>query len=565
MREEAPALPVKARAVLHRLQFARADRRIRRQVTRVERWLETVGEPRDGKAPVLFFNASTRIHHLSLNAAFALLASWAVRGNGVPAYYLVCQRGLQQCVLGTDWAQPDKPPPCGRCTDYSAGLFPTRWAIELEQEAGTIRASGRELADADLDAMLGWTHRDLPLGTLCLPGLRWALRRHHLQDDAATQSLLRQYLCSAASLAERVDQILDRLQPQALVVFNGLMYPEAVARAVARRRGLPVVTHEGGLKPFSAFFSQADATFREVERRADYKLGDTQRRALETELPARRQGRFSMAGVRFWPQMQALPERLRAALEAHRAVVAVFTNVGFDTSQIHANTLYPDQFAWLEDLQAAIQAHPETLFVIRAHPDEDRPGKASRESVAQWVADRSLGSRENVLFVPPCEYVSSYELIEGSKFVLVYNSSVGLEACIMGAPVLCAGRARYTQVPTAVLPASTEAYRRQLEEWLQAKAIQASPDRAENARAVLFYELHHASLDLAEFLRPYPVVPGMVAFEEFEPQRVADVAALRVITQGILHGGSFVLDPEDLADAAKRDSAAGEKHMAVGG
>ena len=84
--------------MLHRLQFARADRRIRRQVARVENWLSSVGEPRDGEAPVLFFNASTRIHHLSLNAAFSLLASWAVRGSRVPAYYLVCRRGMQQCV-----------------------------------------------------------------------------------------------------------------------------------------------------------------------------------------------------------------------------------------------------------------------------------------------------------------------------------------------------------------------------------------------------------------------------------------------------------------------------------
>jgi len=548
--------------VLHRLQFARADRRIRRQVARVESWLSSVGEPREGEAPVLFFNASTRIQHLSLNAAFSLLASWAVRGSRVPAYYLVCTRGLQQCVLGTDWAQPAKPPPCERCTGYSAGLFPSRRTIEVEQDAGIIQAAGRELAGADLEAMSGWSFQDLPLGTLCLPGLRWALRRHHLQADAATRGLLRQYLCSAASLAERVDQILDRLQPQALVVFNGLMYPEAVARAVARRRGLPVVTHEVGLRPFSAFFSPADATFREVELPADYQLGDAQRQALEAELTARREGRFSMAGVRFWPQMHALPDRVRSALEAQRQLVAVFTNVVFDTSQVHANTLYPDQFAWLEDLQAAIQAHPETLFVLRAHPDEGRPGKASRESVAQWVADRSLASRENVLFVPPGEYVSSYELIECSKFVLVYNSSVGLEACIMGAPVLCAGKARYTQIPTATLPASAEAYRRQLQEWLQAEAIPVSPDRAENARAFLFYELHHASLDLAEFLRPYPVVPGMVTLQEFEPRRIANAAALRVITQGILHGGSFVLDSGDLAEILPQGVTASRSPMA---
>ena len=134
----------------------------------------------------------------------------------------------------------------------------------------------------------------------------------------------------------------------------------------------------------------------------------------------------------------------------------------------------------------------------------------------------------------------------------------------MGAPVLCAGKARYTQIPTAVLPASAKAYRRQLEKWLQAETIEVSPDRAESARAFLFYELHHASLDLAEFLRPYPVVPGMVTFQEFEPQRILDAAALRVIAQAILHGGAFVLDSEDLAEVAARDTT-GDTRMPVGG
>jgi hypothetical protein len=529
--------------VLHRLQFARADRSIRRQVDRVEQWLMGAAEPPLGQAPVLFFNASTRIHHLSLNAAYSLLASWGIRAEEIPVRYLVCQAGLQQCVLGTDWRDPGKPPPCDRCTAYSAGLFPARWTLPLEQGAEAIAAASHALQDADLETMAQWTYRELPLGQLCLPGLRWALRRHHLDDDAATRSLLRQYLCSAASLAVQVDQILERLGPRAMVVFNGLMYPEAVARFVGRRRGVPVITHEVGLRPYTAFFSHKEATFREVVLPEGYRLDELQRQALEGELAARREGRFSMAGIRFWPQMQGLPEHVQSGLDGHRQTVAVFTNVVFDTSQLHANTLYPDQFAWLEDLGVAIRAHPETLFVIRAHPDEDRPGKASRESVAQWVRDRSLDARENVRFIPPGEYVSSYELIERSKFVLVYNSSIGLEASIMGAPVLCAGRARYTQTDAAELPASAAAYRRQLEAWLTAPTIPVPPGRSENARAFLYYELQHASLDLSEFLRPYPVVPGMVTFRDFEPQRIRESAALRIVADGVLRGHPFVLEP----------------------
>ena len=66
-------------------------------------------------------------------------------------------------------------------------------------------------------------------------------------------------------------------------------------------------------------------------------------------------------------------------------MVPVFTNVIFDTSQPHSNVVFPHMFAWLDCVLELVRAHPETLFVIRAHPDEIRPGKESRESVAQWV------------------------------------------------------------------------------------------------------------------------------------------------------------------------------------
>ena len=159
----------------------------------------------------------------------------------------------------------------------------------------------------------------------------------------------------------------------------------------------------------------------QVDLPPDMQLGEHQIQDLDDYLTHRRRGQFSMAGIRFWPEMRSLPARIQEKLGGFKQLVSIFTNVIFDTSQIHANTLYPHMFAWLEDIVAACDAHPDTLFVIRAHPDEDRPGKASRESVQQWVADRQLDTRKNAVFIPPGEYVSSYELIERSKFASVYN------------------------------------------------------------------------------------------------------------------------------------------------
>ena len=89
----------------------------------------------------------------------------------------------------------------------------------------------------------------LPLGALCLPGLRWILRIHHLSDDDPTRYLLREYILSAWNIAQKFSKFLDETNLRAVIVFNGQFYPEATARYVAQKRGIRVITHEVGLQP----------------------------------------------------------------------------------------------------------------------------------------------------------------------------------------------------------------------------------------------------------------------------------------------------------------------------
>jgi hypothetical protein len=239
--------------------------------------------------------------------------------------------------------------------------------------------------------------------------------------------------------------------------------------------------------------------------------------------------------------MVDLPHWLLERMKKFQQNVVVFTNVVFDTSQIHANTLFSNMFAWLEMLNPIIQSHPETLFIFRAHPDEERPGKRSRESVKGWIADQGLIEFENVVFFEPGDPVSSYELINHSKLILIYNSSIGLEASILGSPVLSAGRARFTQIPTVFFPESRKKYEESLLGFLGAQEIEVPPSYRENARSFLYHELFAASLDLSEFLEPDESLQGMVTFSGFSPARLQSSRPLEVIRNGILHDTPFLL------------------------
>ncbi|HET7009899.1 MAG TPA: hypothetical protein VFI11_03920, partial [Anaerolineales bacterium] len=395
-----------------------------------------------------------------------------------------------------------------------------------------------------------WEYGDLPLGEMVRPSVRWILRRHRLADTPLLRELYVRYLASACSQAEALRRRLTDHKPRALVVFNGIFFPEAIARRLAQSMGIPVVTHEVGLRPFSAFFSHREATFRELSLPADFELSSAQETELDGALSRRFRGDFSMAGIRFWPEMRGLPESLLDNRRSYRQMVSVFTNVIFDTSQAHANVLFEDMWAWLDDLIQVMRREVDTLFVLRAHPDETRRGKESEESVAAWFRASGLATARNVVFIPPDDPVSSYELLQASKFILVYNSSVGLEASILGRPALCAGRARFTQMETTYFPADRSEYRRRLEELLGAERPQVPEVQRRNARAFLYYELFHASLDLSEFLLPDPSLQGMVLFSDFAPERLAQAAALQVLRDGILHARPFVAPAEAAEPAA---------------
>lgn len=531
----------------------RASRSIKRRWThsrnnahleRLNQQIEQVAQARTdvSQQPVVFFNASTRLLGLSLNAAYSRIASWALRLAGVPVVHFVCQSGLTRCVLGTNRDNTSELPPCTGCIAQSRSVYSSsdaHWFVYRGSPELEAALNGLGLGD-----LMAFQWQSVPLGTLALPSMRWILRRHHLVDDEPTRFLYRQYILSAWRVKEEFSHLLDEVNPQVVVAFNGMFYPEATARWVAWQRGLRVISHEVGLMPYTAFFTPGDATAYPIRIPEEYELNPAQNQRLDAYLQKRMQGNFTMAGVRFWPEMRRLDDSFLAHAAQFRQIVPVFTNVIFDTSQPHSNVVFPHMFAWLDEVAELARQHPETLFVIRAHPDESRPGKESLESVAAWVERSRVCDLPNVMFVPPQQFISSYELIQRSRFVMVYNSTIGLEASIMGALVLCAGKARFTQIPTVFFPASVDEYRQKAEEFLAAGPLEVPAEYQRNARRFLYYQLYRTSLPFGDFLEDDGIWTGYARIKDldyraFDPQ---NSQILRTLVDGILHGKEFLLD-----------------------
>jgi hypothetical protein len=304
--------------------------------------------------------------------------------------------------------------------------------------------------------------------------------------------------------------------------------------------------HEVGFQPFSGFFSAEAATAYPMEIPPDFDLSAEQNKQLDAILGKRFQGNFTMAGIQFWPEMHGLDDAFERKAAEFRQIVPVFTNVVYDTSQVHANTVFPHMFAWLDQVLEIVQAHPETLFVIRAHPDELRPGKESRESVPMWVEHNHVDQLPNVIFVGSNQYLSSYQLIQRSKFVMVYNSSIGLEAALLGKVVLSGGKARFSDHAIVTFPQSQEVHRQKAEEFLDAAGEIVLPEESRtNARRFIYYQLLRASLPFGDYLESHRR-PGYVSLRPFSWRQLTpgQSPTVRTLLDGILDGKPFLLAEE---------------------
>ncbi|MEW6715891.1 MAG: hypothetical protein AB1345_00075 [Chloroflexota bacterium] len=509
---------------------------------RTSRSVSRHASPNPNEQPIVFFNASTRLRDLSQNAAFQLLTSWALRLAGIPVVHFVCHAGMSRCVLGTNQYDHTAPPPCVTCIRYSQRLVSgaeARW-FSYQEDASL----SSELENRDLDRLSCFEYQGMPLGSLVLPSLRWILRRHHLPDDEPTRFLFRQYILSAWNVAQEFKRLIDDIQPKVVVVFNGVMFPEAVAGWVAKSREVRVVTHEVGFQPLSAFFTDGQATAYPIEIPPGFELTSEQNRRLDVYLEKRFQGEFTMAGIRFWPHMRGLSEEFLNRVEQFEQVVPIFTNVAFDTSQVHANVVFPQMFAWLDLILEIIRANSKTLFIIRAHPDEKRAGtrKLSRESVSDWVINNHLVELPNIVFIDSQEYISSYELILRAKFIMVYSSSIGLEASVLGKPVLCGGQSRYTRYPIVFFPQSPEAYREQAQQLLNTDHTLQPPEHQQNARRFLYFQLFKASLSFENYLYASSV-PGYVNLRPFHWHSLLSSSSLtsRILLKGLTDHAPFLI------------------------
>ena len=123
----------------------------------------------------------------------------------------------------------------------------------------------------------------------------------------------------------------------------------------------------------------------------------------------------------------------------------------------HWNQNLGTQIECVRELIKLVKAQNEYKLVIRLHPN--LASKPKRDQL-EW---RDLLASENVMVIGPSEPISSYALIQRSRAVITFGSTIGIEAAYMNKPVMVLADCKYDELGFAYKPTDWDSAKRWIE------------------------------------------------------------------------------------------------------
>jgi len=442
----------------------------------------------------------------STHAVIETVLAHALQRRGWEAVFATCGGRLPICDVMPVHAAP--PMPCRSCSEYAtgaiaaAGFQPMRLADVIDVGSAVTVARRNVAGLSSIRECEEFVAHDLRIGELVRTSVLWFLSRGTLPENPLVLRTYRDFLVSAQVVADGFEAILDRLHPDRLVALNGRFFAEAILIALATRRGIGWTTYEKGMLADTLITSvegcASDVTMpeRDVQDALRHPLTRGENSELDQYLAERRRGDATLDKPWSGSSEDASAVRRQLGFLEGRPLVAMFSNIAWDSAVAGKDLCFPSLGDWLDEGVRWAQLHPEIDMVIRLHPAEvSVTNHLTLDRMADRIARLMPRLPTNVRVVQPTSGIDSYALMDEACAGLVYTSTVGLEMAAMGKPVVVAGASHYRGRGFTLDPQSADTYwetvTRVVAVGMAADVPERTRERARRYAYAFFFRFHH--------------------------------------------------------------------------
>jgi hypothetical protein len=397
---------------------------------------------------ILIFASRQAREHLAWNTTIG--KALVMRGHRVTV--VGCDRFIQMsCNSGhfpelTDAA-------CKNCFLYasqhakSSGLE-TRWLGDYAEPEDGVDLS-QKIDDYSAEQINNIEIDGLPIGEYARASVTHYMKTGVWLDDLDTRNTHAEFVKGASRLIPAIKRFIADVNPDSIFMLNGWFLPERIVFEYARRQEIDVTTYENGFFSNSLFFDFNDIVTYDTESRWDkikhLPLTPSQEGKVDQLINDRRRGSGMSLNTDKNVDTDWQNILTSVGLSPEKPTAVMFTNVTWDSTLWAGNIAFNDMFAWVDSAIKYFETNPQQQMIIRVHPAEIHPSTGTRYPMTEYIRTNHPNLAKNIALVPPGSTVNSYTLIDNADVVLIYSSTVGIEASALGKPVILSGGVHYRQ------------------------------------------------------------------------------------------------------------------------
>jgi hypothetical protein len=309
------------------------------------------------------------------------------------------------------------------------------------------KAHAEVFVDAATRSELGdLTYSGIPIGALALRDLFQYTVGHFTVDTAEDAALYRKHLIHAIMSVDLAHAIIEKDQPDIVVLVNGKAVMYTYLYEVCRALGVQVTTWEEGM------YWDTSIVLANNDRAIDFPISEDEWRALRALPFDEGQRRAVETYFDRWRRQEATSyvyydneERdfgrisRELGIPEGRRLISIFSNIVWDTNALGKDRAFSCMMDWINSTVEFVKDRPDDFLIIRAHPAECRWALKTRTPVRQLVDEHFPGRLpENVRIIDGDSEFSSYEIARHSHRCAVYTSTLGAELTMTGQqPLIC--------------------------------------------------------------------------------------------------------------------------------
>jgi hypothetical protein len=254
--------------------------------------------------------------------------------------------------------------------------------------------------------------------------------------------------------------VVQKIKPDIVYLFNGRFSTVLPAIEYCEQIALPFYIHERGgvidryLTCKNTMPHDTDVTQQEMEKIWRGSLyEESEKIKIGSSFFIDRRNKMIQAWHSFTADQQK--DLLPSSLDKRNKIITIYNSTIGEYASVRgwedATLFFQDEYSGLQEIFNYYKDRNDIQFYLRIHPN-----LANYENSQKRYLYNLINIYANVEIILPDSSIDSYALMENSDKILVFGSTMGIEAAFWNKPVILMGKSSYDKLGCCFIPKNFE-------------------------------------------------------------------------------------------------------------